>query len=451
MLIWHPDVHRAYGEQLYFFLIQSRFYSSDFRDSVRHELETLAPGAWLLAETLGYYDLLARVWLTSNSYQGFARWLDESPQTRRFEVFDCAWHNSIRYLWSDEFRQRPSLDPGEILAFEREVLEGAQNRDPGAQAKLQKMGLILADHVDRTHYGRFYCLVKFLGQSDFELTSSAESDLMTLAEDKSVDGLSVYSGRGFADVLIKGRVDSPEGMHEFPLGLRALPAFGPRIRTQTIVVGKPTCAQQCDYINFAAATASSEQQLRFGQYVGKQLPSSGEPSAGEVLQAFQATASLFPHDQDGYLRRVFRGWLSHSVVEVKSGVLPVLEIEGVLEEYFRRRMQECYGRDWVKDGLQTVATRGGLKDPAKRLDRFTFDDYICCLAALDKEQALGVEEDLGTQWERELRAIEPVRNKCAHALRAESSSARNIIEHLRVSLPMYYKLRAAVERLRSEQ
>ena len=452
-MLWHPDVHRAYAEQLFFFLIRSRFFSADYKRSLEEQLRDRAPGGWAVFETLGYYDLLVRVWLTYSSYADFTKRIQESPQTLRLQEFRCGATGCVRYLWSSEFRRRPALQPGEILALEQGTLESAQN-DPQSEkfrTKLEQAGLILPDGLDRSQPGRFYCLVTFPGDREFEITRAVEDDLYGLAEARGIAALSLYSGVGVANVLIKGRASGFEVLHDFPLGLRALQSFGPRIRTETIVAGRPSQVEEWDHINFAAAKLSSELQLSYGQFVGLPLPTSGEPSAHEILRSFESVVAVFPHDTEGYLRRVFRGWLKRSVVDLKSGALPILEIEGLLSEYFRRWMQDAYESDWVKVGLRTVATRGGLKETAKAFGKFTFDDLVCCLAALNKEQALEVEQELGAQWESELRAIEKIRNRCAHSLDAESANPENLVTDLRTALPMYYKLRTALQRLRERQ
>jgi hypothetical protein len=446
MLIWHPDVHKAFGEELFLFLIRSRSFSREYREFVARAIRERAPNAWVIMETLGFYDLLVRAWLTSREYSEFLDVVCQSDETWRIRDIRCT---SVLYLWSENFRARPSLRPGEVLKFSRAQMETAQTGTPDADLvnRMISAGLMLPDTLERSKNPRFYSLIKLLPEDqDVELKPRLGNELLELAGRWHVTGLSVHASRGFADFVIKGRATGIDQIAEFSLGLRELDSLRPRMRTETIVAREPAEPVEWDHINFAAAITSPELHLSFNQFVGVQLPTQGEPTAQDVLDTFESVQALFRVDTEEYLHRVFHGWLKHSAVEVKLAAVPILQTEGLLRAYFQRKMIEAYGHNWVKDGLGTIAGRAELKERGKNLSQYTFADLTSCLNALDAEKAVRVEAELGAGWEQVLRQIEKIRNRCAHSLEEEAAQPRQFVENLATLLPMYYKLQAALNK-----
>ncbi len=162
------------------------------------------PG-YCLYETYGPFDVLMRVWLNVENKPAFEKWLQDSPYIGEYAPF----HVESQYHWAlqasprndDDIRQAvEQLDPSDVV--------GAQQRRKAALARVQQQGIAELSAVASSDRMKFFTCVVPSNLIDNDSVDYARRELIAaIHSDQSpvADG-SVYTGVGFARLLVKGRL-----------------------------------------------------------------------------------------------------------------------------------------------------------------------------------------------------------------------------------------------------
>ena len=87
VLLWHPQVHRYYNEELYYVALRFAPYRRDVKEKLRTALDDQGISGCCLYEIFGTYDILLRVWLTSSLLPRLLKVFEDFPSLTSQPVF----------------------------------------------------------------------------------------------------------------------------------------------------------------------------------------------------------------------------------------------------------------------------------------------------------------------------------------------------------------------------
>src|SRR6185369_8536731 len=201
-IIWHPDVHLLYGEQLSFVFINVRRDANNLRTSICQTIESLQIRGYHCYDVFGSVDIVIRVWARQEKRDAMLSALGKIPNVIVRTVFTSS--ESPRYLW---WLNCPAELPAAVLgAHSREQLESAQAEDSiePIQNELQDEGLlriklpVVEDHSVRI---KFFVYIAISGTSSRDAVLSKLLDSLHGAS--LIEDVSLYTAPGL-HFLVKG-------------------------------------------------------------------------------------------------------------------------------------------------------------------------------------------------------------------------------------------------------
>lgn len=416
--VWHPAAHRYYQEYCSYFLLRLRGPApTAMADTLTRLLVQAQISSYCVYIVYGYYDGLIRVWATPQKRARLIRLFEQNRGTvenvLEFQARD------IRYLWATNV---PNLDERAIqtnLATIDAVCKAILRGDAPSEDELgtlKRTGLI--HHLTPVQGGiKFYLALSRLPGSvmvGFEADEIARS-LEGLSD--TVQNISLYSGLGFADYLIKGVVadfqDVAKSTYEID---SATSRF--ELRPMTLLIANQD-AVESDHIDIEwedFSTSLIRLESILGPASAEHISQLDHPARNAVGAVFEAFADLLGTPSEPIFLGLLESRLRGDVILLGEKLSFILRLEGLLRRYLVRVWSEEFGASWVRS-IQRVASECNVdpkKQPAKD---YTLHDLITVsgkLAAEDSPVGERLERTLGGDWTRHVFDVRGLRNHVAH-------------------------------------
>jgi hypothetical protein len=220
-LYWHPDVHRQFGEELFFFLIQTKpFDEHEAFGGLKAVMTEFGVSAFCAYQLFGDFDILVRVWLPLGQYATFVERL--VAQVKRLHSINRFHVTSIRDIWrfpaslSDEAKANLAFLSGETI----QKVEHRTDADTFEDFRRKNLITVVED------FGRSSpaAVKAFIALSEPEGHSLVKGkkvleEIASLIERRfSFQQPTIYEGVGFSWILIKlvapGFYDIGQLVHE---------------------------------------------------------------------------------------------------------------------------------------------------------------------------------------------------------------------------------------------
>lgn len=255
--LWHPEVHKRYGEELTFYLldVSPPNWQAVSRDFNRYAQKT-GISAYELYQVFGTSDFLLNLWLSPADESPVALALRHAIQglteVQPFKVSDTILH----WSWGLTTREPEARDLDELSIDRLQDIQNDKRHESPDSIWAEKCGLLIGrDELNRNdgRYVRFAIAIKFpLGgvpHRDMEQVRRTKSAVEQMAEDKQLEMASVYLGYGFASILVVADTKDFYAISEL-IDNRIAPALGANISTSTYLVSNLDPAI-CDEIGTA--------------------------------------------------------------------------------------------------------------------------------------------------------------------------------------------------------
>ena len=204
MLIWHPEVHTTFREQLHYYVVTARPYSPDeFRQKMLDFQKKERIGGFCAYEVFGAFDIVLRVWLPLDKLETFDDELRKSaPEIDKIIPFRVT--DSSAYWARDEgmseFKEKAL---GQITA---EHVRHVQNGNHLDLVETYKSSGLLADIEQPKHIKFFIALsnphaVARTAEASFR--NELREIVRAYTTPTNLSRISIYYGFGFAWALIK--------------------------------------------------------------------------------------------------------------------------------------------------------------------------------------------------------------------------------------------------------
>ena len=79
-IVWHPDLHRKFSEELYFFFITPEVLNEWFELIIEKNLRACGVRGWGLYSVFGYHDILVVAWMSQEQSRSFNTQLQKDSQ-----------------------------------------------------------------------------------------------------------------------------------------------------------------------------------------------------------------------------------------------------------------------------------------------------------------------------------------------------------------------------------
>ena len=447
LLVWHPDIHRCYGEDLVFFLIAAATYDNWFKLEVEQQIRRMDVQGWCMYELYGFYDLLVRAWMSPDQRQGF---LDAM---RGKHVLDIAEFlvSDVDYLWSPEFQQNPHMTREVLQKYPAKRLAQLQVKEPDEAevSSLKREAVILKSariSTDMAFDGiKFYmCLNYPVPANQHEVKNEIKSYLRNM--DRPFKDVSIYTGFGFARFLIKGIAPYQRvyDISEFALSLMSRFRLI-RMKSTTSLIASPRVFES-DNVHFGRSveTIAGEVQRDIVEELSvahKAIASLGKFERRLVEDKYEQlrnSGALSAHK--GILVPLFQAFIERDPDKVKRNLILFLEFERDFRTFSCRLMAETFGDQWAKTDFPRL--RDSAEVMQDKIDLLTLHDWISILGKIDAEQKT-VSGILGPTWEKIIRTGTNLRNQFAHArLDDPLGMWDSIVDFLAEFLPIYDLIKA---------
>jgi len=235
--VWHDEVHRLLGENLFYFLARVRPFDSD---DVKQRLDTLLaaeqPGSVRAFAVFGSYDLLIRAWLHPNVSAQFQASLKSRLSGLRTLYPFSVTKIEKRWFWGKDVEA--DIDPEVLQDLDERKIQTVQSgEDPELLQTLLKAKLVIEREALDRHI-RFFVAINLENVTQ-ELQESVVKALMIyFADNPDLERPSIYTGYGFCSILLKAQVENYYDVPKLPNWIgerfRALGAS-----TETFLVHSP--------------------------------------------------------------------------------------------------------------------------------------------------------------------------------------------------------------------
>jgi hypothetical protein len=377
ILIWRPEVHKHFSENLYYFLFSFRDFSrallNDFTQNLTNTLNL--PG-FCLYSIFGYYDCLLRVWLNPVAYERFwAEIVKKNPyHLSKFVEFLV---NDQKH-WALRAKELRPADISRSISFHSASdFEKAQMQDADTIGRLKNAGLLTIETTWWPRDIKFYLSISELppmAASNRDNVIRRLQDTLEQFKEKRgrrylVHHTSMYLGSGFCSILIKGISANIPILMDLAQTIREDVADY-SLSTATFVIGK-LVGQEKDDIQ----PGSLGQEYVFDNDVHAWIPelyAPGRPQLrAEMLREIEAFLKRPEINVYRNLDFDSRSWLGHFVVALirqsVSESTGAPDASDILSSWFRE--MESWFRDRLPDYLVALA-KGDSRKQAQIAHRY---------------------------------------------------------------------------------
>lgn len=441
-LVWDPEVHDFYGERCYYYLIAaSRVETAGtMSGDLARLLTSLAIHSGTVHALFGPSDMLVRFWASAPARQRFIRGLRQSS----LEI------ESIREFTAESVQYGASrlASPAEKqVAASRTLIEEsvrAERRDPGSAiepqraAELLRLGLV---HVVPPTIGvKFFVFFKSRVGIESQPSSYVLREIARTAADTSLDGLSLYSGIGFADYILKAVVPEFGGLLPVVNELRRA-GKGLHLNAWTLPVADFGTAKVGETVDAIDGDLSTELEALIGVAADDEARRTLRREIGSMSRDQQEGLTrlirkLRPQAQGPDLERfdeTVAACVRQSRKDLNRAASFLTSIEDDLRFFVPRFLAEKIGTGWLEDlrsvGLQKDApgsARLGTDEeeesgwirpgtgPAQWSLYGLFSALNVAYRQFDGDLSAELDDLFGSDWRKEIRNIVSLRDDFAH-------------------------------------
>lgn len=417
LIVWHPALHRKYGEQLCLFLLSPDSYNYEYRFEVEKSLRTCGVIGFCIYEIYGNYDLLIRAWMTPEQNQYFMQMLEKETK-QEISKKPTYVANDIYYLWSNA----PDELTKEVLNsvdIERAINLQSAAGDSEYSADLLKKGIILKNILIRPTSKfsgiKFYMGINYsLSVAQPTVREELKAFLAETFSEKFIE-MTIYSLSGAQDFWIKGiAVDSIYDIYDLAMKLVTEYRIY-KMKTTTMIVATPRPFES-DNINFARNAIPVEAVKLCKNFdldnAAIDMLARNEKRLLEDKYEELEKYGLLTKNQDIF-KTLFNAYAMKDEKKVKEQLYILTEFEGNLREFSLRIMQEEYGTDWIKTDLARLGEAVGLK--ILYVEKMSMSDWTSIMGKVDQEKVSAVKGKLKEDdWEKTMRSVATLRNMFAH-------------------------------------
>jgi hypothetical protein len=392
--------------------------AGDVVRTVGHLLARALISSFCIYEVFGYYDVLVRMWATSRRRNRFVQVLESNKHliedAREFQA-----SSGILYLWAE----RQGLPDAEVTKHASEIIALRKSIEDKEDLKMESidhlmsLGLIHKLPEREAPYIKVYIALSRTSRTvgerrEAEVVREAIEGAKDLLED-----VSIYSGIGFANYLIKAVVSEFSKIDGITTKLLAPLLQRFQLRPMTLIIANND-APQSDAIDSEGESSLSLYHLELML---------GTDSAGLInklsTQEKESLASIFNEFKTLLgtpFGTVFEGLLMARLKEdpylLNEKLVIILRIESLLRRFLLDLYKNKLGDEWFIK-VKKAAELSGIasdKNPAKN---YTLHDF---LVVTDKLVANGimsrsdVEDVLGEGWKTKVDQVKNIRNEIAH-------------------------------------
>lgn len=439
-LIWHPSVHRYFGEECRFYFIRFRTTQGgagqtpiDRVDAWLSQTQIQSRYVYLL---FGYYDVLLRVWAPPARMAAIRdrimRNKEELFHAREFQVTHCQLMLDMSRIVVDDpaeyLKVQTTLEAIQAVATINDRITNSRQGD--AIKKLIQSGLlscvsgsaITSIGTSRPCF-RFATVLQLdAGQVSPVNVHQLQDHIVqfnkTTAEDSKIIRCAIYQGTGFGDFLVSGLVSNHETLTKFSDSLiEKLSLWGVRCRTETHVTATARSIELDVIDPFQGDQPPAESRMiefLSSQQVGadriaKSLKDMSPEQHQRLVAVYSGNElSLVQSEFAGYFRDFLRARVFADQRYLQQALMCLLELEGLLVQVWRA---EC-DRNAAQEEALALGRQAGLEKFS--LKRMTLADVTTVTGKFESSGRDWVRQRLGLDWLRILRELQDTRNAVAH-------------------------------------
>lgn len=257
-LLWHPDLHAYYGEELYYVGLRFSGYRREVIEVVKRHLSILGLRGTCAYEVFGDYDVLLRFWVPIGTFT-----TEVLPTVGRFENLMTRQVMKVGEAFHWPFPEAPIDTVIDELGAKTDVIKRIQEKvgrtdaHPPEITEFVDGKLAFYGRLDETKNMKFFTALNF--QDRGGQTRAQEEQVrarLRSAYEECLGGkgpatnVSIYMGDGFAYAMIKGLVNSAQEARDFVLQItRSLEGLQPFTTTFVVCENQP---MEQDYLSDAA-------------------------------------------------------------------------------------------------------------------------------------------------------------------------------------------------------
>jgi hypothetical protein len=446
--LWHPRVHEYYHETCHFFLItgENPSHSRSFIEAVtlllRNQLDI---ESFTVNTVFGPYDVLLRVWLTTSARHRLIRALKKS----HLDIGDVLEFTADRIDYgSVSFDQSISEDAISGLTLKIEQVVRAESRgewtseSSAALDALAAAGLVA--QLPAAPGYKFYMFFSEQGGIRNQPIKIAESTILATTARTKVQNVSLYTGAGFCDLILKGVLDRYEDIlpaaDEIHHDCRDL-----RLNSWTLVPADYGTSDDGETIDAIQSAMPDELESFLRESDG-----SRETVRREILSLDRnekaALAELYRDARNNLSAREFERFadiLTASLLADRKSLNQALSfltsIEGDLRFVIPRLLAKTLGSDWPRisrsrlDSLGVSELRLGDVEIGDALKNWTLHQLLYAFSVLTSSwPAVDAEvvEFLPPEWRGGTNRLVGLRNDYTHSRLTELARDRSFTGEL---------------------
>ncbi|QDT27868.1 hypothetical protein Enr10x_32030 [Gimesia panareensis] len=443
-IVWHPEVHRLFGEQLSFIFLKPHHFRNHIPPRIIEVLDDLQLKGFHYYHVFGSVDIVIRIWARHEKRDAVLEALGEIQDLVVITVFTCT--DPPFFLWWDGYQQR--LSPGVIQSFSRDDLKNAQTDEGLATAeakdsivtRLQNANLLFTKRLRTQENGQ----IKFFVSVSVRGGSSKEAVIGQLErafrEYNELEDSSIYTSTG-GNYLLKATTSVYEVIGKFVL---SIPDFiSPADCTTETHLVASTTGDYSDFVDFEQTEPALLRMCglwKFSENSVRELPENQQRALGEVYAAIE-NSQIISIDKREIIKKIIQAVLENDHELLREKTTFLFALESHLFQFTARTMSELYGKDWMKSDFQR------LKDATKIPNDFsqntwTFKDSLSLLGKVDSEKKNAISSLLNEKWITILEGAHEMRNRVGHGKPLQEWPT--LLQDLLEIIPVYYKIRNTV-------
>ncbi len=442
-MLWDPAVHEHFGERCYLYLITGR--RADPTGTLSDDLRRLALSLGITSATahalFGPYDVLFRFWGTNQSRQRFARGLKASAiqvvTIREFTASDV--HYGLTATGAPSAAEISAQIDHIRAAAEAERLKPGAPVDQGVVELLLSRGLA---HLIQPSVGvKFYLFLKSQLPETPPLDYTVR-ELRRTAQAENLQGISIYSGTGFVDLIMKAIAPNYDSLLEIVNSLRVVSKslhFDPW-SLPVADFGKAMMQETLDGVEGELGRAletllSLEQDSARAELLRREI---GSMDRRQMTALSNLAGEIYSRASGSDLERMsetLTACIAKSRKDLNRALSFLTSIEDDLRYFLPRFLAAHLGPRWL-DQIRSSNLNLGINSP-DALDRFTGSGpdkwTLGLMLRVLSESYVRFEGDLAADlhsiftegWRSHIRDIVDLRDEFAHGLLMTSVRARD--------------------------
>jgi len=424
-LLWAPNVHQRFDENCYYFLLRLRNPTGDVVGTLGQLLARALVRSSCIYELFGHYDVLVRIWATHRRRNRFIQVLEASKNLIEDARDFQAYH--IDYRWAEN----QSMSHEDLAPYVPRINQLCKSLATGqevSQTELNEFvtrGLVHRLPSREESYIKIYLALTRI-PSAMEDKFEAEHVRELLDKAGSVlEDVSMYSGIGFANYLIKGMVSDFRKINEITVTLLEPAIQRYQLRPTTLIIANND-APQSDEIDSEGDASLSLFHLEFwlGRDTAALIDKLSQSERDLVASVFNEFHTLLGTPFSTILEGLLVAKLRQDPILLGQQLVIIMKIENLLGRFFldlyksKLRIDD-EGKsveDWFRI-VREAATSCNLREGKHPAKDYTFHDFLVVTNKLIADRKLSrrdVEDVLGSDWYARLDKVKDIRNEIAH-------------------------------------